>query len=63
MTSVGEPIKTIATISLPAYSAGGDTAFVIFGFTWSIHSAVAQYVVRQSGQGWKVQCLQLRFYP
>jgi len=62
-TSVGEPIKTIVTISLPAYSASGDAAFVVFGFTWSIHGAVAQYVLRQSGQGWKVRCSQLRFYP
>ena len=63
MASVGEPIKTVAMISLPAYSAVGDTALVIFGFQWSIHGALAQYVVRQSGPGWKVQCSQLRFYP
>jgi hypothetical protein len=58
-----EPIKTVVGISRPAFAQGGDLAFVMFSFRWSIHSAIAQYLVKRSGNEWKVVCSQLRFYP
>jgi hypothetical protein len=59
----GEPVRTIARISYPAWSVDGDTAFVMFFFRWSMHSAIAQYLIGRSSEGWSVKCSQLRFYP
>lgn len=65
LTSSGEPIKTIASLSSPAYSANGDTALVIFLFRWSMHRAIAEYILKRSdnNRDWSVQCSDLVFYP
>jgi len=62
-TAKGEAIKTIAWLSKPAYSSKGDTAFVLFHFRWSIHGAIAQYLMQRTGADWKVSCSDLVFYP
>jgi len=59
----GEPVRTVVSISRPAWSAKGDRAFVMFSFQWSMHSAIAHYLVERSTDGWTVKCSQLRFYP
>ena len=59
----GESVRTIARISYPAWSPDGQTAFVMFFFRWSMHSAIAQYLIERSSGGWSVKCSQLRFYP
>lgn len=61
-------IAVALVISQPARAASRDAdvmaaVFVIFYFRWSMHSALAQYVLAKSGGGWKVNCSQLRFYP
>jgi hypothetical protein len=47
----------------PGYSQGGNTALVMFFFRWSMHTALAQYLVETSREGWQVRCSPLRFYP
>ena len=61
-TSAGEPIRTLVRLSMPAYSNNGDAAFVMFSFRWSIHGALARYVLKFSGTDWTVQCSDLFFY-
>jgi hypothetical protein len=61
-TMEGEPIRTIVRLSVPAYSGDGQAALLIFHFKWSIHSALARYVLQFSEDGWRVQCSDLRFY-
>jgi len=62
-TSSGAPARTLAGVVRPAYSAQGDTAFLMFRYSWSMHSAIAQYIVQRTHNGWSVKCSQLRFYP
>jgi hypothetical protein len=62
LTTDGEPIRTVVHVSLPAYSDSGDTAFVTLHFTWSIHGAVAEYLLKSESNRWKVQCSDLLFY-
>jgi len=62
-TESGGPARTLAKVVRPAYSAKGDTAFLMFSYAWSMHSAIAQYIVEKSPNGWVVKCSQLRFYP
>jgi hypothetical protein len=62
-TAGGEAIKTIAIVSKPGYSRGGDAALVLFQFTWSMHAAIAQYLMRREGADWKIECSELKFYP
>lgn len=62
-TSDGQLIKTVAHVSMPAYSRRGEAAFVTFFFRWSIHQAVAQYLMRKHPNGWRVDCSRLTFYP
>jgi hypothetical protein len=57
-----EEVRTSASISWPTYSADGSSALVLVHFRWSIHDAVAHYVVEGSGLHWKVRCSQFRFY-
>ena len=61
-TADGEPVKTLVMLSVPAYSDRGDTAFLKLHFTWSIHGAVAEYVLKSAGSAWKVECSDLLFY-
>jgi hypothetical protein len=61
-TPSGEDIRTLVSLSYPAYSPNGDTAFLMLGFTWSVHSAIAQYVMTRSDDEWVVQCSRLHFY-
>jgi hypothetical protein len=63
VTKTGEPIKTIASLSNPAYSADGAAAAVLMRFRWSIHDALAQYLVERTADTWKVTCSELVFYP
>ena len=62
VTADGERIKTVVRLSVPAYSDTGDTAFVTLYFKWSIHGAVAEYLLKSSGKRWTVQCSDLLFY-
>jgi hypothetical protein len=62
-TDSGAPARTMAGLVRPAYSANGETAFLMFGYAWSMHSAIAQYIVERTRNGWTVKCSQLRFYP
>ena len=55
-------VRTSASISWPTYSADGNSALVLVHFRWSMHDAVAHYVVEGSGLRWKVGCSQFRFY-
>jgi hypothetical protein len=59
----GEKVKTIATVTKPAFSPDGKAAFVLFNFTWSIHGADAKYLAEQTSVGWRVTCSNLSFYP
>jgi hypothetical protein len=58
-----KPIKTLVTLTRPAYSRDGSLALVVLRFNWSIHGAEARYVVKRSDNAWAVQCSQLVFYP
>ena len=58
----GQEVRTIASITWPTYSDSGNSAFMLLHFRWSIHDAVAHYVVSSTGRGWKVTCSQFRFY-
>ncbi len=62
-SSSGERVKTLAVISRPGYSAKADAALVLFHFRWSMHSAIAQYLLRKEGSQWKIGCSELMFYP
>jgi len=61
-TSAGEPVRTVVQLSMPAYSERGDSAVVMLSFRWSIHGAIARYVLESSGDDWRVQCSDLFFY-
>jgi hypothetical protein len=61
-TADGEPVKTVVTLSVPAYSDRRDTVFLKLHFTWSIHGAVAEYLLKSAGNDWKVECSDLLFY-
>ena len=61
-TGAGEPVRTVVRLSMPAYSERGDSAVVILSFSWSIHSAIARYVLKSSDSDWRVQCSDLFFY-
>ena len=56
-------MRTMVRLYLPAFSASGDRALVMFHFNWSMHGAAARYNVQRSESGWKVQCSKLLFYP
>ena len=62
LTPDGKPIRTVVRLSVPAYSDSGDTAFVSLHFKWSIHGAVAEYLLKSVGNAWKVECSDLLFY-
>jgi hypothetical protein len=61
-TATGEPIATIVHLHAPAFSDTRDEALVIFHFRWAIHSAIAQYLLSATDNGWRVQCSDLFFY-
>jgi hypothetical protein len=56
-----KPVKTLVSLTKPAYSSDGLTALVFLGFVWSIHSANARYVLRRESDRWVVACSQLLF--
>lgn len=56
-----KPIKTLVTLTKPAYSSDGLTALVFLDFAWSIHGADARYVLRRESDRWVVACSQLLF--
>lgn len=62
-TATGAPARTFVDPVRPAYSRRGKIAFVMFHYTWSMHSAIAQYLVEKSLNGWSVKCSELKFYP
>jgi hypothetical protein len=63
-TSDGTPIKTVASISLPAFSNDGTEALVLVSFPWSVHTAIAEYVLTTNDSDeWKVKCSELHIYP
>ena len=55
------PVKTLVTLTKPAYSSNGLTALVFLDFVWSIHGANARYVLRRETDRWVVACSQLFF--
>jgi hypothetical protein len=55
------PVKTLVTLTKPAYSSNGLTALVFLDFVWSIHGANARYVLRRESDRWVVACSQLLF--
>ncbi len=57
------PARTLIGPVRPAYSRRGKTALVMFHYAWSMHTAVAQYLVEKSLNGWSVKCSMLKFYP
>ncbi len=57
----GENIKTIMSLSRPAISKDGAMAAVIFEFRWSMHGALAFYLLNRVGASWKVRCSDLAF--
>lgn len=61
-TPSGQKIRTVVTLSYPAYSSTGDTAFVLLSFAWSRHGALAKYLLKNSNSKWGVQCSELIFY-
>jgi hypothetical protein len=62
-SAAAEKIKSVVVLSTPGYSVDGHVAFVLFLFRWSIHGAVAIYLVEQSEGAWRVRCSELLFYP
>jgi hypothetical protein len=54
-------VKTVVAVSIPGYSDNGRVATAVMSFSWSIHSAYAQYLLERAGKDWKVTCSKLAF--
>jgi hypothetical protein len=61
-TADGQPVKTIAWISLPAFSVNDESAFVMFWYWWSVHRAIAHYVLEKTDLKWRVKCWDNRVF-
>lgn len=61
-TPSGQKIRTVVTLSHPALSSTGDTAFVLLSFAWSKHGALAKYLLKNSQGKWNIQCSELQFF-
>jgi hypothetical protein len=54
--------KTVVAVTIPGYSDKGRVATAVINFSWSIHGARAQYLLKRTGNDWKVTCSKLTFY-
>jgi hypothetical protein len=61
--SGGTPIKSVATVALPVFSTDKQRAFAFLTYSWSVHTAIAEYAFNRKGDSWEVTCSELHIYP